>query len=55
MQVAKMTIDPKFIEFTADVFGRYFSKYASCEFDKYRVDGHLCKLRDTLAARFYPF
>ena len=27
------------------------SKHASCEFDKFRVDTHLCKLRDTPAAR----
>ena len=27
------------------------NKYVSCEFDKFRVDGYLCKLRDTPAAR----
>ena len=26
-------------------------KHVSCEFDKFRVDSHLCKLRDTPAAR----
>ena len=30
----------------------FFSKNVSCEFDQFRVDTRLCKLRDTPAARF---
>ena len=33
----------------------FCSRYVSCEFDKFRVDAHLCKLRATLAARFHQF
>ena len=28
------------------------NKNVSCEFNKFTVDAHLCKLRDTPAARF---
>ena len=30
-----------------------FSKNVICEFDKVRVDAHVCKLRDTPAAVFW--
>ena len=32
-----------------------FSNKVSCEFDKFRVDAHLCKLRNTPLARFSFF
>ena len=31
---------------------KHYFKHVSCEFDKFTVDTHLCKLRDTPAARF---
>ena len=30
----------------------YFSNYVNCDFDRFRVDTHLCKLRDTPTAPF---
>ena len=32
---------------TPDIFKNNFYIHVSCEFDTFRVDTHLCKLRDT--------
>ena len=47
-QLAKMNIDLKFVEFTADVL---IFKDVSREFDEFQVNTHLCKLRCWYSSR----